>query len=471
MIREDDILDDVFRSQLGHFEQKPPVNIWNRVQHELRARKRRRMVAIGRWLSVAAVVLLAFLLGGKLQSTKELHHVENTQETIAARHSSVAGQLKENSVRGEKGNKRSSPGQFRRLTEEQRFVPVYTRKKNNIHSLARIQQLKHIIVDAPSSTVKPLKRLSSRQGRLVQELADVKTLKEPMSSSFLTEQDRVIFEQNLKFRKTNKKRLLADGSWKVGVRVSPDYSVNRNSYSDDYARQLPSGGSSDHLSLGGGLVTEFKTSGRWSLQAGVNYTRLAQNSGSNSSESSNYLLDVSPESFSASESSFAAHIAADGTMLLNGAAGVIQLQNVPRGTIVTSSFEKMASSSTVVFSQSDIEQVFDYLEVPVSVRYQVFEGTIGMQVLVGINSGMLIGNKAYLDNRDNSRTMVGKTRDMRTFSYSSQLGMALNVEVTPSWQINLEPRLRYYLQSLNQSSEVSFQPYLFSITTGVSYKF
>ena len=55
-------------------------------------------------------------------------------------------------------------------------------------------------------------------------------------------------------------------------------------------------------------------------------------------------------------------------------------------------------------------------------------------------------------------------------SYSANLGLGLNYNVSKKVKVNLEPMFKYQINTFNNSAG-DFKPYFIGVYTGLSYKF
>jgi hypothetical protein len=88
----------------------------------------------------------------------------------------------------------------------------------------------------------------------------------------------------------------------------------------------------------------------------------------------------------------------------------------------------------------------------------------------GFSSNLLVGNETYMETGV-GRSLVGSTKDMETMNYSGTLGIGLKYGLSKRIYLNVEPRVKYYLNSLNSNSSVTYKPYTIGVFTGLSYEF
>jgi len=283
--------------------------------------------------------------------------------------------------------------------------------------------------------------------------------------------DQQIMEQNkqliLSQNESEKK-----GRWLVGAQVSPEYNITRSSHSQVYASNMISA-SSNPVDLGGGISVEFKKGKRWSLQSGVYYSGMGQSSG-NSSYSNRNLTASSDLSSNHGQEYFNAAVNIDSKsskMMMNSTAGVIEFSGVPVGIVLGTNLEdKALVSSAVVVSDTRFIQNFEYIEIPLYLRYTLIDSRFDVDMLGGISSNMLVGNQTFMESNA-GKSLIGRTRDMEAMNYSGTLGIGLKYGLSKRIYLNVEPRVKYYLNSLNSNSSVTYKPYTIGVFTGLSYEF
>ncbi|HYQ59260.1 MAG TPA: outer membrane beta-barrel protein, partial [Draconibacterium sp.] len=157
---------------------------------------------------------------------------------------------------------------------------------------------------------------------------------------------------------------------------------------------------------------------------------------------------------------------------MNSTAGVINMKTPPSGANITASLESATGDAVanVLYAEGEFSQVFEFVEVPLYLRYSLLDKKFGIEVLGGVNAGFVIGNNAYLDN-DYGVQNIGSTADISTLNFSGTLGVGVNYELGKHFSFALEPRLNYYLNSINSNPDVDYRPYRIGVYTGVYYEF
>jgi hypothetical protein len=230
-------------------------------------------------------------------------------------------------------------------------------------------------------------------------------------------------------------------------------------------------GTDGNANVGGGVSVQYKTKKRWIFESGVYYAQSGQESQS----------QVNLLSFSKDEDYlFAPDVAADintnarienEIIVMNSTAGVIEFKTTPQGAALDREFEATTSKDANVYiPDGQFSQVFDFMEIPFYVRYRVVDAKLGIELITGLNAGIVVGNNSYLDNQYGLQN-IGETKDISTVNLSGTLGIGLNYALGKHISLALEPRYNYYLNSINTNSSVDFRPYRIGLYTGVTYEF
>ena len=286
-----------------------------------------------------------------------------------------------------------------------------------------------------------------------------------MQKVLFTPEELNVIEQNKALLAMNSKND-EQRKWIVGAAVSPVYSVNQTSQTADYSSNMANPDANDNLTVGGGLSFEYKTQKRWSFQSGVYYNKLEQSS--SNTVPARYSVASKIDGLNGFFST--PIMTSNGELQMNSVAGVIQIDNLPSSVQLEGSLDRESANSTVLVSDANFDQNFEYLEIPLFAKYQLIDSKIGVQILSGFSTNILVGNSVFLQN-DLGRDKIGKTNGMVDLSYSGVLGVALNYALTSNLFLNIEPRFKYFFNSLNEDSNISYKPYSFGVYTGISYSF
>lgn len=117
-----------------------------------------------------------------------------------------------------------------------------------------------------------------------------------------------------------------------------------------------------------------------------------------------------------------------------------------------------------------VRQSFQYLEVPVIMRYKVLDKKIDLNLLGGLSYNLLIGNSVYAASAGRN-VLIGKTEGINPIAFSSSVGFGMAYDISKKLSLNLEPTMRYYLSKTGDRTDGRNHPYLFGVYSGIFYKF
>ena len=470
-MKKDKNLDELFRDKLQDYEQEPPAYLLDNILSAVAGERRKKKLIFWRVAGVAAALLIAFVAGWQLNNGD----FPGLKKTVIVGQSSAPKVPSETKIQDEKvtsnGEATTAITQLATVEPNSSIRNNYS-KSNDQNSKSAISTLTADSSPANSTTesllMKPLKSLY----RLIKPENDYSNkLQAKISNDNAPELIQKSIDQQI--MEQNKRMLTAENSskgkarWFVGAQVSPEYNVSKGSQSKVYASNMLNA-SSNSADLGGGISVEYKKGKRWSLQSGVYYSGLGQSSGNTSNSGGKDLQYAS-----AGSNYFNTAVSVDASsnrMSLNSNAGVIELSKIPTGLVVGTSLEDKTLNSSVIVSPTNFIQNFEYIEIPLYLRYTLIDARFDVVMLGGFSSNVLVGNQIFVDD-GLGKSLVGKTKDMQSLNYSGTFGLGFKYGLSKRISLNLEPRIKYFLNSLNTNSSVTYKPYTIGVFTGLSYEF
>jgi hypothetical protein len=124
----------------------------------------------------------------------------------------------------------------------------------------------------------------------------------------------------------------------------------------------------------------------------------------------------------------------------------------------------------LTYINSDIRQLFRYLEIPVVARYKLVDRKIDLNISGGLAYGFLVENVAYAVN-GTELVKIGYTEGIRNYSLSSQMGFGMEYNLNKIISLNIEPVVRYYMTPLSNNSGVVTSPFSFGVFSGLFFRF
>ena len=465
-MNEDNNIDKLFREKLENLSENPPAFVWDGIKEKLADGRRKKMIALYSRAAIAALLVLAFIAGWYFNESSE-DRIPQVAETEANK---PAGQekpgredipAKPGIEKAEKsaGYKDAAFMADARSTQSTAKTTGPREASSEIAETNVVDSREKII---PPPVIKPVEAI------VVAEKPQVINEKKAVAGSKtgLPQWEREILEHNAA---TYAQAGENEKGWRMGVNISPGYSSYSAKYGNAYASNMTQVTNEGNASISGGIAVRYRTAGRWSLESGVYYAQNGQQAGS-----SPQLFGGRVESdlYAAPERMYfnTAVKMEPGLMAMNSTAGVIEIKDLPAGAEIAASLENAAYSDNTLVTPGEISQVFDLIEIPLYLRYLLVESKLDIELMGGLNAGVVVGNNAFIDNRFGIQK-IGQTRDIATMNVLGTVGLGFTYALGKQFSMALEPRLNYYLTSLSRNPEVDFKPYRIGIYTGLYYSF
>jgi len=461
-------IDRIIREKLDGFSAAPPAHVWGNVQGQLAAQQRRiRRMYIG-WISTAAVVVLAFLAGWYFNDNSSIQeNVKATNEMIQPKENTTKTEVQptefasQNTI--EKSPDKSKETIYSETSELVAALPVSSKTKSiKTESINKNSYSREIVI---------LSRMESVDARVAQsqnpnsELA-IQTKTTP--ANYLSESEKLLIAENIENFKSASK---TENNWKMGMYVAPGYSSYSANHSASYSKDMTYSGSEGNSNVSSGVSIQYKTSKRWIVESGVYYAQNGQES-----ENSMHLFANNKDELYAdapSENHYFSNAVRveNNNLAMNSTAGVIQFNDAPKGAEISNDFEAINKGvADLMVPNGQFSQVFQFMEIPLYVRYRIVDSKFGVELITGLNAGIVVGNDAYIDNQYGKQN-IGETQDISPINLLGTVGVGLNYALGKHFAVAVEPRFNYYLNSINTNSAVDFRPYRLGFYTGVSYEF
>lgn len=253
-------------------------------------------------------------------------------------------------------------------------------------------------------------------------------------------------------------------SWMVGAAFSPLYS-----YRDADAMAMPAGpDESGLLSYSTGVHVRYRRNSRLSIETGIYYNRTGIEIGASgirifSQSSDNFEIGVGSESadINTVNNSVGNIVAHSGDIYVNGYK--VSAENGRE------SFDNQDISEFRI-AESGIQQHLDFLELPFNVRYSVIDRSFELQLVGGLSTNFLVGSSVTREG-PSGREEIGYLSNLNTVNYSGNAGLGMIYHMGRKMSLFLEPRFRYFLNSVNDATLPATRPYSIGFYTGLSYTF
>lgn len=266
--------------------------------------------------------------------------------------------------------------------------------------------------------------------------------------------------------------------WTMGGEAAPLYSYRNISSGRLSPSQLNNLNDAEDgiLAYAGGINIAFNAGKRITVQSGFYYSRYGQDKNQVAAISHRY--SAIPGSYTSQKSISISNSTGE-------IVGGIDDQPVMSNQVLSydfNHFQKLSSSYGLISSNVidvDVEniddavvrQYFDYVELPLIVRYKIIDRRIDFNISGGVVTNFLVGNSVEIRNDGfTSSNLEFETVDISQVNYVGSVGLGIEYPLDGKFAITLEPRFRYYLNPIDKTSVV-VHPYSFGIFGGVNYRF
>lgn len=443
MLDENKHIDSLFADGLKGMSVEPNPEVWSAINGKMLAKRKSKMLVIYISTGIAAAIFLLFSIANQAffdvnSNTIQFEQIsantnidsENTIKNINQEFNSQ--NIKTKNTKDTDLNKIISKSELN--VSKSNVLIVQESKAGSIR--------KESIIDAISLE---FSRLLTRDKNLSQELKY--NLAKKVDPVVLLA-DELQIKANLMLMEQESKDVLKENRWSILGQVSSAYSNETSAES----------AASGIVSFGGGVKVNYALGKKLALQTGFLYNSFGQDlSGGGSQEMLFYDANLTGESGLPFIGSYGRKAFPAST-----SAGSIKFSN--HSPQVANS--KYVSSS---YSSSNIMQNFETIEVPFILRYSLTQKKLGVFVSGGFGANFLVANGVY--DTSGSKRKIGEIENLRTTNFSSLVGLGFEYKLNSKLQIGVEPTFKYYLNSINKSSEFNYKPYSIGILTGIRYNF
>lgn len=251
--------------------------------------------------------------------------------------------------------------------------------------------------------------------------------------------------------KESKKKESKRNRWQLASNVAPIFlgSAASGSAIDS---TLSKNSKSFNTNVGFGIGVSYAVNNKLSIRTGLNKVKMSYDTNDISffeGMQAKTLSGVKPTASSAMihvEST----IAPTGNPNLNPEAGLLPFE---------ASFAHKTNGA--------LRQEMSYLEMPVEMTYTLLDKKFGIKVIGGFSALLLQDNNIVILS-STGETDLGEANNLNDVHFSTNLGLGVKYNFLKSFEFNVEPTVKYQLNTYNSGN---FKSYLFGIYSGISYKF
>jgi len=222
------------------------------------------------------------------------------------------------------------------------------------------------------------------------------------------------------------------------------------------------------LAYSGGVALSYRVFNRLSVQTGVFYSQMGQSinnvtpvTNMNSTVSSNNSYNKNFVKTSSGSVAVASNLKSDvNTTYSSYFNDEPQMEN------------SIAVSNVNIpnFMKYKLIERVDYLEIPLMLRYFVFDKKLNFYLSGGMSANILLETSVFVDN-GSELVKSGTILMARPLNYSSTVGLGVGYNFKRNISVGFEPSLKYYMNSYTTNSQIESNPYAFGVSTGLTYRF
>ncbi|WP_291868101.1 hypothetical protein [Maribacter sp.] len=497
-------LDKLFQEKFSSFQESPDAKVWQTIEASLNEKDKKRRIIPLWWKigSIAAILALGFflinpfganetispyiitdtknpekILDNNATSTEnEEENLKETENTKVAKVNSSNSSEEQNlilnpsksnittTIKNPSKNKIASVTNS--ATQDNRLVSKETKNsKNNTginsplylsnseKAIAKIE--KEEIVTKQQDLSNPVKKALEESQKTTNTIAVVD---EQKSNTIKEVQKKSIYDE-IEAQKTEKEEeaiaQIKPNKWSAGANVAPVY-FNALGDGSPVGEMFVSNSKSGDTNLSYGLSIAYEVSNKLSIRSGINKVDYAYST-HNVRFSSNFNGQTNKQ-----------------LSTINYDTNSINLELLSTDAEASPSFSKKDNVANDVSAKNPtregiMSQQFDYLEVPLELKYQLVDSKFGIDIIGGVSSLFLLDNSVFLSS-GTITTTLGEANNMNNVNFSTNIGIGLNYKFTPKIKINVEPMFKYQLNTFS-NTEGTFEPYSIGVYSGLTFRF
>ncbi|MCF8231744.1 MAG: PorT family protein [Bacteroidales bacterium] len=442
-------IDRLFRHGLKDYKDKAPDYSWSVISAELRQSKKVRYLRITKYAAAIVALLVAFYFGYEFSES----NFSNNEMMVQQTENSSAGSSEKQVPLSEDPVSLIGFIDVQELTVDDTDVAI---DRRNTVTMAFPGQLAE-----RRSSLASLERFDF--GLIKDHSYQETTLPASYDKNLLNYNESgmlVLNEKDTQQKAPEQKK----GRWVMGGAYTPTYAY-RTTNTDKFGifnntiqsdNSEPNSHEEALITYSGGVSAQYILNETWQLETGLYYSRLGQKKNAVSVKY-NDLVDDGEEYY------------------LNTSAGKVDGSKVPKAISeeIRGQFSPVDGSKDYYTNTSidfRLYQKFDYLEIPLIVKYKVYDRKLAVNLVSGLNTGVLVNNETRISTNED-KLNLGQTENLREILYSSILGLGVQIPLTNHFLLNFEPTFKYALHSVNTSNEFGYRPYSFGVYSGVKFRF
>lgn len=413
-------IDRLYQEKFRDFEAMPREQVWKSISAKLREPEQKKPMLTPLWsrlAGVAAVLAFILLIGDWIFPSSNRSAVVNEEikEGIKNTNSSLA----ENS-------------QLLPLKPSKGSLPPAEETEENFVSGKNYPEQKMILDNSSlekKSITQNKQELSARE-RTLAGTNRLSSLKEQAISQAIEKEKKQIASESSR------------GSFEVKTHAAPIYQGNFGKGNFLDPRFSEKSGEAE-ITYSYGINIAYNISERIKIRSGINKVNMSYNTNGIAYQAVVGPVDIEGVAFSQPD-----------------LTGTETSAKIPAGYTDRSSVGSLYTGM--------LNQKMGFIEVPVELEYNLIKKRFELNLIGGASTLFLDENEVSLNS--NNVMAFGKAKNLKEVSFSTNIGLGLDYNLSEHFKLNFEPMLKYQLNTFSSNSADN-QPYYFGIYSGFSYKF
>ncbi|CAL2091016.1 Outer membrane protein beta-barrel domain-containing protein [Tenacibaculum sp. 190524A02b] len=445
-------IDRLFEEKLKGFEASPNPEVWNAIEAKLKKKKRRVLPMWWLYGGAAAVLIIGFLIYPSVTKTTTLP--VNEKEVVVEQSDKEVPTKNNEENKLEQTNIEEVPVEVIAIKKEPKKNAIDTtksidekRKKNSLYD--EINTTNELIA---SKRIIPDK---TREG----VLSGKKTAMKKILPNINKKDSTLIVKDSILKKMEVKKDFIAEMSEKDSTTIakkekdkwalSPVFAIIKsNSFTNTSSldQSLATTETTGNNNFSYGVKVAYQLADKWTIQSGVlvqkmGYTNDNLSILSNVKGSSLQGVDYEQEpSFMLVETR-------------NGTSDVASL-----------------SAANVETQEATLTQNYNYIEVPIEVKYTFLEtNRFNSKIVTGFSSLFLSKNNIMLSSSILTENL-GKANNLNAINFSGNIGIDIEYSINPKLKFTVNPMFKMPLNTFSKNDN-GFRPYTIGVYSGISYQF
>ena len=480
-MKEKKNIDRLFQEQFRGFEETPDNQVWLNIEAELKKDKKRKVIPL--WLKCSGIAA-AFLLGlftlnmnqtfhskienrivldakiSKDVSNKKQVYPQNSSKKLQKEVQIVSNSKKISKYKKEIINTNFSKSNTKDEKDINPYgsskVLVYQKKNPNnaevflpksnlpVNQSATNERNKNYSINVEKNSITNSNSLANTPNQTT-EKKDIKENEDSKKQVSTNPETPNELEEILKAKSAKKKTVVSNSKnkWQISPNVAPVY-LNANSGGSPIDEQLSDYEKNSDNSLSFGVGIRDAVSNKIVVRTGINKLVVGYNTSNvlySTGLTANNLRNI--EYFS------------------NNA---VKFVNDANYSSLTTTEKQIQNTNT-----GNLNQKMGYYELPMEVSYAVLDKKFGVNLIGGFSTLFLNENSISLVSPQ-SNIELGEAKNLNQVHFSTNVGLGFKYQFTKSFEINVEPMVKYQLNTFSNNSG-DFKPLFIGLYSGISYGF